>query len=314
MTQPRTLNVSYGDGVLAVRDHGGDGPAVLLVHALGMCSVNWDRVAPPLAATCRVLALDLPGHGQSSARMRTPYDVFESVLSVVRALDLGPTLLVGHDHGSLVVAEALTVAPELFCGGVAIGGSIARTREEMAVVCEVGASEFFQEAMRTRFGFGARGTGRAAAEQLLARVVARSSADWLLQDIDLLWHEREYSLRYLDDGSWIHQPDPADVAMVGRFPSDSPYFPTLERIPGFRVPVWIVQLSRGQDVQYAAREEQLVAEHNILRLIRMDCGHWPQYSNPRQLAQLLAAIAANPQAREDIWDDPLGRLVESPPR
>ena len=44
--------------MLAVRDHGGEGPDVLLVHALGMCALNWDKVAAPLTRTCRVLAID----------------------------------------------------------------------------------------------------------------------------------------------------------------------------------------------------------------------------------------------------------------
>lgn len=305
MGEPATLTVDFVDGVIAVRDHGGSGPTVLLVHALGMCAVNWDRVAPLLTSSCRVLAIDLPGHGRSTATMRTPFSVFECVLEVVRRLDVSPTLLVGHDHGSYIVAEAVTAAPELFSGGVAIGGSIARTNDEMKALCDLAASEFFVDAMRARFRFGATGHGLAAAEKVVEEVVLNASMDWVLQDIDGLRREREYSMRYAEDGSWVHLPDPEDVAMVGRFPSTSPYFPTRDLAAGYRVPVWIVQLSQGYDAHFASRERALAGEHEAVRLVRLRSGQWPQYEVPAKLANLIARIAADPEASR-IAGEPTG--------
>ncbi|MDO5628875.1 MAG: alpha/beta hydrolase [Mobilicoccus sp.] len=293
-----TRMVPFGDGEVAVRDYGGQGAPVLLVHSLGMCAVNWDEVGPVLARSCRVFAIDLPGHGASTARMRTPEAVYECILTVVRALELPPTLLVGHDQGGLCMVEAVTAAPELFTGGVAIGGTISRTRAEMEELCELAASDFFIGAMRTRFLFGARGHGEEAALGVIDHVVANASFDWILQDIDGLRREREYSLRTTPDGSWVHAPDPEDVAMVGRFSPDSPLYPTQDRIPGFAVPVWILQLTQGQDVQFAERERALAARHDLLRLITLDSGQWPQYSQPQQLAEILAAIAADPTRAE----------------
>jgi 3-oxoadipate enol-lactonase len=62
-----------GRGELFVRDTGGDGPAVLLLH--GWCvsaDLNWFRTYAPLAeAGYRVLALDHRGHGRG---LRTPVD------------------------------------------------------------------------------------------------------------------------------------------------------------------------------------------------------------------------------------------------
>lgn len=43
----------------------GHGPALLLVHGLGSTSQSWDPIHDDLAAHREVVAVDLPGHGQS---------------------------------------------------------------------------------------------------------------------------------------------------------------------------------------------------------------------------------------------------------
>src|SRR5690349_12827084 len=53
------------DGPVHYVDFGGpdDGPLVVCVHGLGGSHANWLAIAPQLARTCRVLALDLGGFG-----------------------------------------------------------------------------------------------------------------------------------------------------------------------------------------------------------------------------------------------------------
>lgn len=50
---------------LHVADFGGSGPPILLLHGLGGSWSNWVAVAPALARTGSVLAVDLPGFGSS---------------------------------------------------------------------------------------------------------------------------------------------------------------------------------------------------------------------------------------------------------
>ena len=51
---------------LAYRESGpASAPPLLLLHALGENSADWDQVAAALAGSCHVYALDLRGHGQS---------------------------------------------------------------------------------------------------------------------------------------------------------------------------------------------------------------------------------------------------------
>ncbi|HYN17818.1 MAG TPA: alpha/beta fold hydrolase, partial [Actinomycetes bacterium] len=46
---------------------GGDGPPLVLLHSSGEFAALWLRVIPGLAASHRVVAPDLPGHGASAA-------------------------------------------------------------------------------------------------------------------------------------------------------------------------------------------------------------------------------------------------------
>jgi pimeloyl-ACP methyl ester carboxylesterase len=52
-------------GTVAVVDHGGDGPSVLLLHGGGRTLADWELVRPHLRGR-RVVAADLRWHGFSS--------------------------------------------------------------------------------------------------------------------------------------------------------------------------------------------------------------------------------------------------------
>lgn len=94
---------------LAVRDFGGDGRPVLLLHGLAGYAEEWSGTAHALAPRHRVLALDARGQGRSERR---PADVSRAanvadVAFAVEALELGPVALVGQSlggHTALLVA------------------------------------------------------------------------------------------------------------------------------------------------------------------------------------------------------------------
>lgn len=50
---------------VAYRDTGGDGPTVMLVHGITNSARSWEPVTQRLGDIYRVLAPDLPGHGDS---------------------------------------------------------------------------------------------------------------------------------------------------------------------------------------------------------------------------------------------------------
>ncbi len=100
-----------GGGALRVLE-GGEGPPVVLLHGRGHAASMWFSLLPQLAREHRVLAVDLPGFGCSSAPrgpLKTAEDglrfFVEPVEEVLATLAPGPLTLVGHSLGGLVSLE-----------------------------------------------------------------------------------------------------------------------------------------------------------------------------------------------------------------
>lgn len=114
-----TLRV--GGVIIALRMWGPvGGDPVVLVHGGAAHAGWWDHIAPLLAG-CRVIALDLSGHGDSSWREEYSINGWrDEVLTVIRSEHVaGRPLLVGHSMGGLVTyAMARDHAAEL--GGALI--------------------------------------------------------------------------------------------------------------------------------------------------------------------------------------------------
>lgn len=101
--------------VIEAGPKGGTGEPLLLIHGVGMCAEAWQPQIEALADHHRVIAVDMPGHGQSSplpAEARLP-DFVGWAARVVQALDLGPVNLAGHSMGALVAAGLAVERPDL---------------------------------------------------------------------------------------------------------------------------------------------------------------------------------------------------------
>lgn len=80
-------------------------PPLLLLHGGAANTHWWDWLAPELAATARVMALDFPGHGLSGWPRPPRYrmqDFVASVVGVADALGLSQFDLLGHSMGGKV--------------------------------------------------------------------------------------------------------------------------------------------------------------------------------------------------------------------
>lgn len=96
-------SVPYEHGWVAYRDFGGHGPAVMLLHGVGGNLAHWGHVAPFLADRYRLIAIDLPSHGGSTA---PPVYSFVHDLAAVdevrQRLSLDRPALVGHSYGGML--------------------------------------------------------------------------------------------------------------------------------------------------------------------------------------------------------------------
>jgi pimeloyl-ACP methyl ester carboxylesterase len=92
----------------------GDGPAVVLVHGLASGWAAWFRNIPELAASYRVIALDLPGFGRSDG-FAGPVELRDYVDALVELLDhlaVGDVRIVGHSLGGIVAQEFAASNPQ----------------------------------------------------------------------------------------------------------------------------------------------------------------------------------------------------------
>ncbi|MFO3725031.1 acetoin dehydrogenase dihydrolipoyllysine-residue acetyltransferase subunit [Pseudomonas sp. HLMP] len=93
---------------------GEGGTPLVLVHGFGGDLDNWLFNHPALAAERRVIALDLPGHGESAkALQRGDLDeLSETVLALLDHLDIPRAHLVGHSMGGAVSLNVARLAPQ----------------------------------------------------------------------------------------------------------------------------------------------------------------------------------------------------------
>lgn len=105
MPQARTL-IAPDRGELFLRDSGGDGPPVMLLHGwVASADLNWAGAYDALAtAGYRVLAIDHRGHGRG-LRPLVPFrltDCAGDAAAVLRMLDLAPAIVVGYSMGGAI--------------------------------------------------------------------------------------------------------------------------------------------------------------------------------------------------------------------
>ncbi|WP_163508240.1 alpha/beta fold hydrolase [Fodinicola acaciae] len=104
--------VDSGEIPIAVRDYGGDGPAMLLLHGGGGTMAGWDVAGPLLAADFRPVAVDLRGHGKSGDGPWSWDAVVTDLEAVVSELGLRNPAVVGHSLGGGIGAWWAVKHPE----------------------------------------------------------------------------------------------------------------------------------------------------------------------------------------------------------
>jgi pimeloyl-ACP methyl ester carboxylesterase len=101
----------HHDGARVAYRETGAGPALALLHSLGMSHREWEPVVAPLAERFRVLLPDLPLHGDSEDRPRHPYTadwLTEVMAGFCREAAGARPLLAGHDIGAELALRAVT--------------------------------------------------------------------------------------------------------------------------------------------------------------------------------------------------------------
>ncbi|GGX59586.1 hydrolase [Tateyamaria omphalii] len=109
-----TLRLSRSSLQVAWRDHGAGAP-VLLIHGVGMQSAAWGPQIEALSDRYRIIAVDMPGHGESAA-LPQGSQLPEYVCwlhDFADQLGLGSLSIVGHSMGALIAGGFAVQYPQL---------------------------------------------------------------------------------------------------------------------------------------------------------------------------------------------------------
>ena len=92
----------HGAGLkIAVRDYGGQGSPILLLHGVGCSLAHWLLMAPLLAKQHHVVAMDLRSHGWSEAGPWTLDLLMGDIDAVCRHFSFSTLAIVGHSMGGV---------------------------------------------------------------------------------------------------------------------------------------------------------------------------------------------------------------------
>jgi pimeloyl-ACP methyl ester carboxylesterase len=252
MPPARTVTVP-GRGELFLRDGGGDGPAVLLLHGwMADADLNWCGAYADLAAAgYRVLAIDHRGHGRGLRQLEDfrLTDCAGDAASVLRQLNLAPALVVGYSMGGAIAQLMVRDHPETVAGlvlsGTAQHWQDTRTRRAFKALGALGLALSIAPRATWSAGFRRVGLGDSAETAWALSELMRHSA----RDIA----EAGRELGRFDSRPWLRPlPIPSAVVLTTR---DELVAPRKQRAlaaalnaPVFEVPISHLQITTAGEV------------------------------------------------------------------
>ncbi len=93
----------------------GSGPILLLLHPVGLDKTFWCQLPELLSQRYTVIALDLPGHGDSPdcGNYTSMGDYVKDVAQFIKTLDVAGVTLAGNSFGGMIAQELALQNPEL---------------------------------------------------------------------------------------------------------------------------------------------------------------------------------------------------------
>ena len=276
-----TEHLTVDGGTLAYEVTGTAGPLVVLAHGMGDSREAYRAMVPALvAAGHRVVALDLRGCGESSARWAsyTRTDIAGDLIALVEHLG-GPAVLVGHSISGGAATIAAAKAPALVTAVVELAPF---TRKQQIALGDLRDADFRRGMLRL-LGAGVFGSVRSWRRYLELATPGSRPADFgqRLERIEAMLREpgRMRALR----------------AMGRSAPTDAG-----AQLGAVRCPVLVVEGALDPDwVSPRAEGEAVVAAlpPGLGRLeVLPGAGHYPHVDHPSQVAALVLSFLGSVRA------------------
>jgi pyruvate dehydrogenase E2 component (dihydrolipoamide acetyltransferase) len=171
MAAGREMRFAVAGGELAGHALGEAGPYLLMLHGFGSDRASWFLNQPDVAAYAQTLALDLPGHGASTAPLA---DASAPAIAAQVAAALGgtgePVHVVGHSFGGAVAIALAAGRPDLVASLTLVAPAGIGGRVNRDFIAEFSEMESVGDAMTalTRLVDRPRLISRQMAERVLA--------------------------------------------------------------------------------------------------------------------------------------------------
>jgi pimeloyl-ACP methyl ester carboxylesterase len=285
---PRLRQVRTAVGTLSVAEAGGGPPAILL-HGLGATKVSLLPTLAALAPSHRVVAVDLPGFGDSVKPLRAGYDApyfARATVALMDALGVRRADLIGNSMGGRVALEVGLRFPARARRLALLAPSLAWLRERpFAPLLRV---------VPPQLGL-LQPTPRAVVERVVGRFVPGASEGWTAAGVD------EFMRAYMTPRGRA-----AFYAAARNIYLEEPSGPDglWTRLPELAAPALFVWGRRDRLVPIGfarhVREALPAARH-----LELDCGHVPQLEAPgpthRAVQRFLAGDeSASPDPAADL--------------
>lgn len=261
---PATIELPNGLRLPYAESGDPDGMPVLLLHGY---TDSWRSFAPLMAALpphLRAIALSQRGHGEASrpATGYAPGDYAADLAALMRALGLGPALVVGHCMGAQVAQRFALDHPALVRGLVLIGAY--RTMRGNPVV------QALWEEVAALADPVPPGFAREFQESTLARPVPPAFLDTVVDE----------SLK-LPARVWR-------AALAGLTAAGVP-----AGLEGIRAPTLLLWGDRDALIPEAEQEALAAAIPGARRVTHAGGGHSPHWEDPARVAAEIAGFAAS---------------------
>jgi magnesium chelatase accessory protein len=248
----------------------GEGPLLVLVHGTGASTHSWRDMLPLLARRFRVLAMDLPGHGFTTAPPNaglTLPQMARGIEALLETCEADPIALIGHSAGAAIAARVLIDRPRPGAMLVSLNGALLPFNHMGAHTLPAAVKLLIVNPLSVGFA-----TWRASNPRTVERLIAGT-------------------------GSSI---DPAGLALYGRLFRSAPHvaatlrmmanweLKTLERdLPTLKSPLLLVAGERDRAVPpaVAARVARIVAHARCI--VQPGLGHLSHEERPQETAALI---------------------------
>jgi pimeloyl-ACP methyl ester carboxylesterase len=256
----------------------GSGPAVVLVHGFGSSLYTWKDVVPALAAGHDVVALDLPGFGESDQPADLSFEDFpRAVLGLMDRLGIGRAALVGNSMGGATVAIMAARRPERVTALVLVD----------AAGFDLGPSEnpgLVRVAMSPAGSLIARLPGK--------RLLVEASLRQVFHDDARVTPERvsEYLAGAQRPGTF-----PAIRSLGASLADRASVVET--SLPRIQAPTLVLWGDDDRWIPIAHADRFVAAIPGSRKVVIPACGHVPQEEKPEEVARLLLSFVAEAAQR-----------------